>query len=282
MSTPSSSANQARQDLGTRLREIRLDAGLTARDLARLMRRHYSKISRVEHGAALPSFEDIRAWCHWCGAGDQAEDLIATVKAVETMWVEWRRMERTGLRQAQEQVLPLYEQTRSFRVYAPNLLPGIVQTKEYTFAVLSGFMRRRNLPDDVLAATEVRMQRQRVLREGGRRFGLLLEESALHNGIGGPEVMAPQLAHLISVACLPNVSLGVIPNSPNREVAWPTELFWVFDNVQVNVELISGHLTITQPREICMYEQVFNELSALAVFGSAARALITRAMDCLE
>lgn len=282
MFTPSSSANQARQDLGTRLREVRLDAGLTARDLGRLMGRHHSKISRIEHGAALPSFEDIRAWCGHCGAHGEADDLIATAKAVETLWIEWRRLERTGLRKAQEQVLPLYESTRLFRVYAPNLLPGIIQTKDYTHIVLSGFMRRRRLPDDVEAATEVRMKRQRVLNDGGHRFAFLVEESALYNGIGGPDVMAPQLAHLIAVACLPNVSLGIIPNGSRREVAWPTELFWIFDSTQVNVELISGHLTITQPREIVMYEQVFAELSTVAVFGPSARALITKAVDCLE
>jgi len=50
VSSPSSSVQHARKALGLRLREIRLDAGITARDLARLMGRHPSKISRTEHG----------------------------------------------------------------------------------------------------------------------------------------------------------------------------------------------------------------------------------------
>ncbi len=48
MSSPSSSVQQGRRLLGARLREIRADAGLTARELGRLMRRHGSKISRIE------------------------------------------------------------------------------------------------------------------------------------------------------------------------------------------------------------------------------------------
>jgi transcriptional regulator with XRE-family HTH domain len=60
MSSPASSVEQGRRLLGVRLREIRADAGLTARELARLMGRHGSKISRIENGRTAPSAEDIR------------------------------------------------------------------------------------------------------------------------------------------------------------------------------------------------------------------------------
>ncbi|MGC5409969.1 Scr1 family TA system antitoxin-like transcriptional regulator, partial [Streptomyces sp. DT225] len=80
--------------------------------------------------------------------------------------------------------------------------------------------------------------------------------------IGGAEVMSGQLDHLISIASLPNVSLGVVPMRPDRE-RWPAEGFWVYDAAQVNVELISGYLTLTQPSEVAMYAETFAELSAL-------------------
>ncbi len=50
---------------------------------------------------------------------------------------------------------------------------------------------------------------------------------------------------------------------------------------QVNVELISGYLTITQPREVAAYAQAFAELAELAVHGASARALIDKARDSL-
>jgi transcriptional regulator with XRE-family HTH domain len=282
MWSPSSSAQQARQALGARLREIRVAARLTGRDLANLMGRHSSKISRIEHGATAPTVDDIRTWCESCDAVDQLPELVETLNAAEGMWIEWRRMERTGLRLAQQSVRPLYDRTRQFRTYSPGLIPGIVQTPTYTRAILAAITRRRRLPDDVDSAVAVRTDRQRLLYEGDHRFAVLVEESALLAGVGGPDVMAGQLGFLITVSSLPRVSLGIVPFRPDRDAAWPVEGFWMFDDEQVQVELVSGHLTLTRPHEVAMYGQVFSELTELAVFGRTARALITSALDRLD
>jgi len=94
--------------------------------------------------------------------------------------------------------------------------------------------------------------------------------------------MAGQLGHLITVAPLPSVSLGIIPMGLDRDAAWPVEDFWIFDDRQVNVELVSGWLTLTQPRELSMYGKTFSELSEIAVRGAQARAVITAAIDALS
>jgi hypothetical protein len=109
----------------------------------------------------------------------------------------------------------------------------------------------------------------------------VIEESVLRTVIGGADVMAGQLGHLITIASLPSVSLSIIPMGLERDVMWPAEDFWIFDQAQVNVELISGWLTLTQPREIDMYGKAFNDLTELAVRGAQARALITKAIDAL-
>ncbi|OII66229.1 transcriptional regulator [Streptomyces sp. CC53] len=276
----SSSAQQARQALAKRLADLCRDAGLTGLDLAERCGWSRSKSSRIMNAKTPPSADDIRAWCQACGAEDQAEDLIASLRTAEGMWVNWRRMERAGLKQAQEARLPLYQRTRRFRSYSSWLVPGMIQTQPYTTAALQAIQRRRGLVDDVADAVAARMERQRVLYEGDRRFAFLVEESVLRAGIGGAEVMSGQLGHLISIASLPNVSLGVVPMRPDRE-RWPAEGFWIYDTAQVNVELISGYLTITQPSEVAMYAETFAELAALAVYGAAARALITSALDAL-
>jgi hypothetical protein len=49
----------------------------------------------------------------------------------------------------------------------------------------------------------------------------------------------------------------------------------------VAVELVSGYLTITQPRELAMYVQVFQELASLAVHGDKARSCIHEAITAL-
>jgi len=94
---PSSSVSQARQILADRLRELRLDAGLTAKELAAGAGWERTKVSKIERGTRPPSAEAIRVWCQVCSAEDQPGDLIASLRAAEGMWVEWRRMERTGL-----------------------------------------------------------------------------------------------------------------------------------------------------------------------------------------
>ncbi|WP_329487991.1 helix-turn-helix transcriptional regulator [Kitasatospora sp. NBC_01246] len=276
----SSSVQQARRDLADRLGEIRREAGITGRELAQLCGWHPSKTSRIENARTVPSPADLLAWCRVSGADDQASDLIASLRAVEGMFVEWRRIERDGLKRVQESVLPRYERTRRFRAYSSWLVTGLLQTRAYTDAVLRAVQRRRVVVDDVDAAVEVRMERQRILREGDRRFAVLLEESVLRSGPGSRDVQREQLAHLLTVGALPHVSLGIVAMGPGRS-RMPVEGFWIYDTVQVNVELVSGYLTITQPSEIALYAQAFAELADQAVHGEQARALIGAAMEAL-
>jgi transcriptional regulator with XRE-family HTH domain len=270
----SSSAQQARQILADRLRDLRRDAGLTAKELAARAEWERTKVSKIEHATRPPSAEAIRTWCRICGAENEAPDLIASLRAAEGMWIEWRRMERSGLRRAQEARLPLYEQTRQFRAYSCWMVPGLIQIEDYTRAVLRAYQQRRGPRDDVEAAVAARMRRQRVLRRDGRTAAFLLEESVLRNGFGGAQVMRAQLTHLAQVLTWPTVSLGVIPASLDRGTAGPAEDFWIFDSQQVNVELISGYLTVTQPGEIAMYAQMFARLAEIAIYGKRAQDLV--------
>ncbi|MEU3408863.1 Scr1 family TA system antitoxin-like transcriptional regulator [Streptomyces sp. NPDC006670] len=74
----------------------------------------------------------------------------------------------------------------------------------------------------------------------------------LRNGLGGPELQEEQLRHLLSVGSLPSVSLGVVPTRTGRS-RMPVEGFWIFDTSQVNVELVSVYLTLTQPTAVAAY-----------------------------
>ncbi|GAA1383157.1 helix-turn-helix transcriptional regulator [Kitasatospora putterlickiae] len=276
----SSHVQAARKVLADRLREMCRDAGLDGKQLASLCGWHPSKVSRISTAKTAPSAEDLLVWCRACGKEDQAADLVASLRAVEGMWVEWRRMERTGLRRAQEAVLPLFDRTVWFRAYSSWLVPGLLQTRGYTEDVLRAVQQRRVPVDDVADAVRVRMDRQRVLRDGRRRFAFLIEESVLVNGLGDVDTQAEQLERLITAGALPNVSVGIVPSRLNR-TRMPVEGFWIFDTTQVNVELVSGHLTLTQPSEVAMYAGTFAALGDMAVYGSNARALIAAAIDAL-
>ncbi|WP_329427979.1 helix-turn-helix domain-containing protein [Streptosporangium sp. NBC_01495] len=280
MSSPSHAVTQAKKALGARLREIRLAARLTGRNLGDLAGWHSSKVSRIEHGRQTPSENDIGAWCRHCEADDQAGDLVASLRTIDEMYVEWRRMQRTGLQRLQQAAIPLYERTHCFRVYEPSLIPGLFQTAEYALALMRAVVAFRQIPDDSAQAVEARMQRQKILDSGGRRCAVILEEAALRTRIGDAEVMAAQLGHLLSVASRPNVSLGIIPI--RDRVMWPPNGFWIFDEERVLVETLSAELAVTQPREIALYAKAFAELAELAVYGAATRRLITSVIAALD
>jgi transcriptional regulator with XRE-family HTH domain len=81
--SPSSSVQRARQELAERLRDIRLDAGLTGRALSAAAGWHEAKTSRIESAQQAPSDADIQIWCKVCGVTREAPDLIAASRAVQ-------------------------------------------------------------------------------------------------------------------------------------------------------------------------------------------------------
>ncbi|MER6525340.1 helix-turn-helix transcriptional regulator [Streptomyces sp. NPDC001508] len=279
---PTSGVQEARAALATRLRELRLDAGITSKELARLAGWSVAKSSRIENAVTAPSDTDIRAWCTACGADEQAPDIIAASRQADSMYLQWKRLQRTGMKQLAETSAKLYERTRTFRVYASHVMPGYLQTPGYATALMGTIAGFRGTPDDVSEAVAVRMRRARVLQEGDHRFATLIEEHVLNHRIGDKDVMAGQLGHLLATMALPSVSLGIIPAGVFREGAmWPFEQFTVFDETRIHVELLAAKVTVTAPGELDIYLRAFARLAELAVYGAEARALILRAIEAL-
>ncbi|MFK0120822.1 helix-turn-helix domain-containing protein [Streptomyces sp. NPDC090994] len=279
--SPSSSAQAAREALAVRLTHLRKDAGLTGKELSARCGWHPAKTTRIQKGAAAPSDSDIRTWCAACGADDQADDLIATARAVDSMYMEWRRLHQGGMRQVQEDWLALHEQTRHCRVYLSNVPPGFLQTPAFATALMNQITRFQGTPDDVAEAVAARVARSRFLYEGGHRYVVLMEESVLRFRTADPETMRGQLRHLLAVMPLASVSLGIIPFTAQRTV-WPLEAFYVHDDTMAVVETLTAEIKVTQPRELADYVRAFAGLAEMAVYGDAARALIEAAIDALE
>lgn len=273
MPSQSSSAQEQLRGLADQLRDLRVDAGLSAIDLAAALGWHRTKVSRYEHAARRPSPQDVRDWCEACGAGEQADDLVETLRAVEGAYVEWKRLQRTGLKRLQDSYTELYEQASQVRIYSPVVVPGLFQTPGYIGALLGAVHDRWRSRNDVAEAVEARMARRRVLNDGGRGFAIILEEAVLTYSIGGREVMDEQLRHLLTVMSLPTVSLGIIPAETDRR-QWAVETFTLFDTEMVDVELVSARITVTTPSEVKLYAATWDDLRALAVHGKAARRII--------
>jgi transcriptional regulator with XRE-family HTH domain len=278
--SPSSTAQQARAALGQRLRTIRKDARITARALAQEAGWHETKCSQLQSGNRPASEEDIRTWTRICGAEAEADDLIATARNIEGMYVEWRRLQSAGLTRLQQRKAPLFEQTRSFKIYCSNFMPGVLQEPGYIAALFTLITDFHGTKNDVDAAVAARLDRSKVIREGNHTFAILLEEAVLRYHLGDDEVMLAQLVQLLSGMSFPSVSLGIIPESVPRSM-WPVETFNVYDDKLVSIELLGAQVTITAPSEVDVYVRAFSALSGMAVKGKAARSLITAAIEGL-
>ena len=266
------SADQARASLGIRLRDIRRDAGLSGTELARMGGWEPSKVSKIEHGKQTPSEADLQAWCEHCQALDQLPDLIAAVRSIETQFAEWRRIMRGGTRRRQQASAAAYEKARLFRIFEPAVIPGLLQTREYAFAVLSTFIDFIRVPDDAEEGATARLERQKVLTHGDRRFHMVIGEQALHTNVGGTEVMAGQLEHLLGALKLPRLRLGLIPADAPYRVPLNNG-FWILDEALVQFDTYSAELSLVRADEIALYGRAFERLAALAVAIQPVSAL---------
>ncbi|MEU2033018.1 helix-turn-helix domain-containing protein [Nocardia amamiensis] len=272
-------AKEAREAFGERLRNLRKDAGLTGRQLAELAGWHSSKVSKIEYGKQTATEEDIRTWCIHTSAADQIPDLIANLRNVETAYLEQKRMR---LPHRQKQSIATEAKANLMRWYEPVVVPGLLQTPPYAEAILRMVLDfYEDPPGDLEPGLAARLERQQVLYRGNHRFYFIIAEQVLHTPVSTADVMLEQLDRLLTAMSLPRVVLGILPT----EAAYRTPVmnnFIMFDSRMVQVETISAELTITQPSEIAVYEKTFHRLKDQAIHGQDARAMIAAAMDELR
>jgi len=275
-----SSVQAARQALGRRLREIRNDAGLSGRALAGACGWHYTKVSKVENGVTTPSTQDLQLWCLHCNAQAHLPDLIATVRGIERMYVELRRLMRAGAARYQEQFLANEAAAKRHRIFTMFMIPGALQTRQYATVRLAEFCEMTGAATDVEATVEVRMQRAELLHRGGRLFHFVICEAALHTAMAPAEVMQSQLEHLLEATRLSRVRIGILPRTVRQYM--PLCEFWILDDTVVETETYSAAIRVEQPAEIAMYARVFDHYARAAVYGDQARELIRAAMAEFE
>jgi transcriptional regulator with XRE-family HTH domain len=274
------SVQEARTALGQRLRELRNTVGMTGRQLAESLSWPVSKVSKLENGKQTPTDDDIRSWTRITGSEAEAEALLASLHTLEIQHAEWQRQITTGLRPHLREIAELDAKTRFFRAFESTFIPGLLQTAEYARHRFAQSITVFKVKNDINEAVQTRVKRQEILYRSDKRFHFVLTEAALRYRLCPPEVMLGQLDRLVSFAALPNVRLGIIPFETAYVVA-PTHGFWLLDADRVMVETFSAELNLAQPQEIELYASIFEQMAAVASYGRAARAVITRVIDDL-
>jgi transcriptional regulator with XRE-family HTH domain len=277
MNSGTSSVDEARNALGKRLRELRQQAGLSGKELAESLSWVGSKVSKIENGKQTPTDQDIRAWTCVTNAGDQADSLLAALHNLELQHAEWQRLLKAGMKSHQLSLSQQDEKTRLFRGFENTVVPGLVQTPEYARARFAQVVLVHKVPNDINEAVKQRMQRQEMLYRPDKRFHIIITESVLRYRLVSLDIMLGQLDRLMAISSMRNIKLGVI-GFKTQYVTDPRHGFWLLDSDLVRVETYSAELNLRQPQEVALYSRIFEQHAAVASYGAAARAIISRAM----
>jgi transcriptional regulator with XRE-family HTH domain len=272
---------RARQ-LASELRRLRDAATLTGEEAAGRLGWSPSKISRIENGQTAPSPVDLRRLLDLYDVGGTQRGRLEQLgqSAGQRGW--WDAYSDT-LGPEYTALIALEAEAESVRWYAPMLVPGLLQTEQYARAVISSGLLIAP-PGEVERRVQVKMTRQRVLtRDNPLSLDLVLDEAAVLRTIGGAEVMQEQLAHLVTMAARPNVTLQVLPLAAGAHPATTGEftILGFPDLVAPDVvylENMTSDLYVEQEAEVYRYSLAFDQLRGLALIpGKSAEFIATKA-----
>ncbi|GAA3089635.1 helix-turn-helix domain-containing protein [Streptosporangium carneum] len=275
----SSNIRQARESLGFKLREARLDAGLSGKELAGRAGWQASKVSKIELGKQTPTEADIRTWLEIANAQERGADLVAELRSLESKYMEWRRRIRDGVRVRQEEIRELESRSGRIRSFQCSVIPGLLQIPPYMRERFKRSVHIWGARDDIEEGIKARLKRQDILYEAD--VHIVMTEAALRYGTAPREILMEQLDRLSLATSLPRLKLGIIPLRESY-AATPLHGFHILEDHTVLVETFAAELTLVQPGEIEIYAKVFDALASIARYGRDARSVIAQVLTELR
>lgn len=193
------------------LRKLREAASFTQKQVAEKLEWSVSKIIRIENGTSNVGVTDLRALLQLYGVtrADEVDPLLDEARASrKSVW--W-----TPYRQHIDPQLYVFigYEASAVRIhqYQALAMPGLMQTRNYTRALVSGV-------EDDKAAIErgviIRAKRQGIVTPDGPELHFIIDEAVLLRYVGDPEIMIEQWEAILEKAKLPNVFVRVLPLGP--------------------------------------------------------------------
>ncbi|WP_221348218.1 helix-turn-helix domain-containing protein [Streptomyces beigongshangae] len=174
---------------------------------------------------------------------------------------------------------------RSIKDWAPDLVPGLLQTAAYTRAVIRAY--DPVVPDDVVEGRMAsRKARARVFDDPDRpRYWAILDEVVVRRPVGGPHTMAEQLRHIAALVRRNRIIAQVLPLSEGAH-AGLDGLFkmMTFDDAPP-VTYVQGVQTgrlLDDPAVVARCTLTYDLLGAAALSPAASLALIEQAAEEYE
>ncbi|MBA6438491.1 helix-turn-helix domain-containing protein [Streptomyces sp. GMR22] len=184
---------------GSRVRRLRTAAGLTQAELGERTHVVSTRITQIERASgAKPTFELART--------------LDTVLGADSLLVDmWPYVYREAFPDWSRAFMAYSERAVSIREYAAQVVPGLLQTRDYARAVLSLdplLSGEQQLEERVTA----RLGRQERLRSPDRpELWVVLDEAVLRRPIGSQSLMRAQLARLLEAATERHITVQVLP-----------------------------------------------------------------------
>ncbi|WP_329178032.1 helix-turn-helix domain-containing protein [Streptomyces sp. NBC_01477] len=182
---------------GDWLKAQREAAGLTQQELADIAIMTRTHIAHIEAGRRVPSQQDARRLDKALNTGNVLSSFLPDEDvAVADYFAAARQLE---------------QQATMIREFALSFVPGIFQTESYARALLRvGFPELSKEECDRLVVT--RLERAKILdHPASPVVWAVLDEAVLRRPIGGSEVMAAQITHMVRLAESDRIRVHVLP-----------------------------------------------------------------------
>ncbi|MFF4603721.1 helix-turn-helix domain-containing protein [Streptomyces sp. NPDC001339] len=198
--------------LGSQLRRLREQRKLSVEAVGEQLGVGPSSVRRQESGHTAISVADAKAYLDIYELEDQELRRklleLARYSRVRGWWAAYgKTVGPTAV-----DVADMEDLATEIRTFQPLLVPGIMQTQAYSEAMANLGAGIEDRGWDLEKVVAVRERRKAILdREKPLHVWAIIGEAALLTAVGGPEVMAEQIGHLLLLGQRSNISLQLLP-----------------------------------------------------------------------
>ena len=271
-----------RRWLAFELTRLRREAGLDQKDVAKALRCTVGKVSyyeTAERPVVVRDLDEVLLPLYRVPEGRWPVYLQAARDSRQKGW--WESYSADTLPSWFSLFVGLEQGAAQIQSYEAQLVPGLLQTREYADAVARRGTAERT--EDVIERhVELRMTRQAVLHRepDPLRLWAVLDEAVLRRVVGSPTIMRDQLRHLAEMASRPKITVQVVPYTHGAHpgmAAGPFQVLrfsWPADPGVIYLEHRSGGIYLEQPHEIDAHTVAFEHLCVLALSPDESATMI--------
>lgn len=271
----------SRLRLARELRRLREDHGCSLSDLASHLGVSRQRVSVIENGHEGTSDRLISAMCDHFSIGEHRRMLLLKLAADTRAKGWWERDEqKMGPRQALAANLELG--VSKILEYSISLIPGLLQTPEYSESRVQADPSATTDGFDPVQALRARAERQRRLSApGGPTYDVVVDALAILRETTPAHVMRRQLLHLLSLTpANPRLTLRILPVEAHIVgQSVPRSSFSIYlrqpdDPVVVSVDTMTEDLVLATEPDVGHYRHSHERLRAAALTPQRTAALI--------